>query len=214
MKLDLHIHSKYSHDSFSDPAKILKAAKKRGLDAVAITDHNSFGAYEQLRKLPDPGVLVIPGMEIKTEKGDVIGLFLSAGVESRRFEDTLREIRGQGGIVVLPHPYRRKCDPRELIGRCDLVEVLNSRTRAGENEAALKLCESQGMKAVTGSDAHTYYEIGRSMTEINGYFTDTGELKDALLHKDRICSGKTLPFYVAHGVSFLSSQAKRMWGIT
>jgi predicted metal-dependent phosphoesterase TrpH len=75
MKLDLHIHSKYSYDSFSEPSKIVKMAKRRGLDVISITDHDNMKVYEKLPHKLD--IIVVRGMEKKTDMGDVTGLFLN-----------------------------------------------------------------------------------------------------------------------------------------
>ena len=211
MRLDLHIHSKYSYDSFSDPSKIVKAAQKKGLDVISITDHDNMEVYENFPR-GRGDVVVIPGMEIKTEMGDVIGLFLDEEVRSRSFFDVVCEIRDQDGIVVLPHPFRRKCDPDGLIGSVDLVEVINARSRNMENVDAWKLCERFDKTPITGSDAHTYFEIGRAVTEIEGYSDDLDELRKILLNSERNCCGKETPFYISHGYSFITSRIKRLKG--
>ncbi len=83
MKMDLHIHSKYSYDSFTSPLKILKTAKKKGLDAISITDHDAMKIdYKQFR---NADVIIIPGMEIKTDMGDIIGLFLTEKIQINDF---------------------------------------------------------------------------------------------------------------------------------
>lgn len=211
MRLDLHIHSKYSYDSFSDPFKIVKVAKRKGLDVISITDHNNMEVYENFPRGSGSGVAVIPGMEIKTDVGDVTGLFLDEEVRSRSFFDVVDEIRDQDGIVVLPHPLRRKCNPNDLIESVDLVEVINARSRNLENVDAWKLCERFGKTQITGSDAHAYFEIGRAVTEIDGYSDDPDELKNILLTAERNCYGKETPFYISHGYSFIASRIKRWW---
>ena len=75
MKLDLHIHSKYSYDSFSEPSKIVKMAKRKGLDVISITDHDNMNAYKKFQDKLD--ITVVRGMEIKTDMGDITGLFLN-----------------------------------------------------------------------------------------------------------------------------------------
>lgn len=211
MKLDLHIHSKYSYDSFSDPSKIVKVAERKGLDVISITDHDNMRVYEDFPRGHGSGVTVIQGMEIKTDAGDVIGLFLNEEVRSRSFVEVVGEIRDRGGVVVLPHPFRRKCDPNGLIEFVDLVEVINARSKNVENVDASRLCERFGKMPVTGSDAHTYFEIGRAVTEIDGYSDDPDEIKKILLGSERRCYGKETPFYISHGCSFISSRIKR-WG--
>jgi predicted metal-dependent phosphoesterase TrpH len=207
MKLDLHIHSKYSYDSFSEPSKIVKMAKRKGLDVISITDHDNMKVYEKPPHKLD--IIVVRGMEIKTDMGDVTGLFLNWEIKTRSFFDVVDEIRGQDGIVVLPHPFRRKCEPTELVEYVDLVEVINARSRNLENINAQELCNKFDKRPITGSDAHTYFEIGRVVTEIDGHSNDLGELKKILLNSKRKCYGKETPFYISHGYSFIVSRIKR-----
>ncbi|MFA6654058.1 MAG: PHP-associated domain-containing protein, partial [Candidatus Delongbacteria bacterium] len=189
MRLDTHIHSKYSHDSLSDPVRILKVARKRRLDAISITDHGTMQAYSSGFHSSDP--LVIPGMEAKTNRGDIIGLFLNEPLKGADFFEICDQIRNQEGIVVLPHPYRRSCDPVELVSHVDLIEVLNSRSRKQENARALALSHRFDASPITGSDAHTYFEIGRAVTEVDGIYGDLDELRRVLLRADKQCFGST-----------------------
>lgn len=203
----MHIHSKYSYDSFSEPLKIVKVAKRKGLDVISITDHDNMKVYEKLPHKLD--ITVIRGMEIKTDMGDVTGLFLNEEVNTRFFFDVVDEIRGQDGVIVLPHPFRRNCEPTELVEYVDLVEVINARSRSLENVEARELCEKFSKRPITGSDAHTYFEIGRTVTETEGYSDDLEEIKKILLNNKRKCYGKETPFYISHGYSFIVSRIKR-----
>jgi predicted metal-dependent phosphoesterase TrpH len=208
MKMDLHIHSKYSYDSFTSPLKILKTAKKKGLDAISITDHDAMKIdYKQFR---NADVIIIPGMEIKTDMGDIIGLFLTEKIQNNDFLSVIDEIRNQEGVVVLPHPYRRDCDPASLISYVDLVEVLNARSRDCENKCALKLSEKFSKKIVSGSDAHNFMEIGNVITEIPGYYENTEDLRKCILTSERKCYGNSPSYYISHGYSFIIGKMKRV----
>ncbi|ODS40249.1 MAG: hypothetical protein A7315_09170 [Candidatus Altiarchaeales archaeon WOR_SM1_79] len=168
MIFDLHIHSKYSFDSILEPKKIIKVAKKRGLDGVAITDHNTIkGGLEAKKINGDPNFLVIVGSEISTEIGDIIGLFLNEEIKSRNSMEVIKEIKEQGGLVVLPHPYRGHKLNEELIEKIDAIEVFNARSSKIENEKSAKLAERYGKPAVAGSDAHFSSEIGSGKTIIS-----------------------------------------------
>jgi hypothetical protein len=210
MRLDTHIHSKYSYDSLSDPVRILNVARRRGLDAISITDHGSMQAYSSPLRSSD--LLIIPGMEVKTNRGDVIGLFLNEPLEGADFFGICEQIRDQQGIVVLPHPYHRPCNPEELVGHIDLLEVLNSRSREEENMRAQALSYKSGIGPITGSDAHTYFEIGRAVTEIDGFYSDLDELRRALLRADKQCSGSCSPYFISRGCSFGAGMLKKFTG--
>ncbi|MBP2133114.1 putative metal-dependent phosphoesterase TrpH [Methanomicrobium sp. W14] len=208
MIMDLHIHSKYSYDSLSNPSQIIKKATKKGLDVISITDHDTMKAYDHIEK--KFGISVIPGMEVKTNKGDIIGLFLSDEIYSRSFMDVIDDIRDQGGIIVLPHPFRRNCDPEELIEHVDLVEVLNSRSTRSENDLASKLCESYSKREISGSDAHTFCEIGRSFTKFEGYSNNLDDLRNILLKSPRFCTGNCSSYYLSHCYSFAIGRLKKL----
>jgi predicted metal-dependent phosphoesterase TrpH len=207
MKIDLHIHSKFSYDSLSDPLKILKIAKKKGLNAISITDHDTMAAYDKSLHLD--GILLVPGMEITTDFGDIIGIFLSNEIKSRYFFDVIEEIRNQGGLAVLPHPFRRGKNPEDLCQLVDLIEVINARSNDFENKMAQECCERYGKKKLTGSDAHTYFEIGSTITNLEGAIQDLDHLKEAVILANRKCYGKITPFYLSHGCSFVTSRIKK-----
>ena len=157
---DCHIHSNYSHDSLMRPGRILKRAKKAGLTGVAITDHDTIRGSLEARKLEKGiGVTVIPGAEILTDSGDIIGLLVNEEIRSRRWDDVIDEIREQGGVSVLPHPTGRT-NVFELAKAVDLIEVWNARSTVEQNERALQLAGGLQKPGMYGSDAHTYAEIG------------------------------------------------------
>ena len=168
MVLDLHIHSKYSFDSFLSANKIIKVAKKKGLNGIAITDHNTIkGALEASKINKDKNFVVIIGSEIATDKGDIIGLFLEKEIETTNFDYAVSEIHRQGGITVLPHPYKgHKLDEINMES-IDIVEVANSRISGILNEKARRLAQKNKIPGIAGSDAHFCAEIGNNTTIIN-----------------------------------------------
>ncbi|ABD40150.1 PHP-like protein [Methanospirillum hungatei JF-1] len=161
MIADLHIHSKYSFDSFLSPKNIIKEAKKHKIDVIAITDHNTIrGGLETLRINLDSKISVIVGSEIHTEIGDIIGLYLNEEIKSRLSLDVIDEIKSQGGIVVLPHPFRGHNLNEKLINQCDAIEIFNSRSSEIENQLSLELAKQFNKPFTAGSDAHLACEIG------------------------------------------------------
>ncbi len=213
MDLDLHIHSKYSYDSFASLHSILKTAHKRGIEVVSITDHNTMAAYarsELKKEARRYGITVIPGMEIHTDRGDLIGLFLEEEIASRSFQEAAREIRFQNGILLLPHPYRRRGDPAALVADVDLVEVINGRSRMEGNSRAEALCAAAGKQPVTGSDAHACFEIGRVVTRIDADGSDPEDIRRALLSSRRRCIGSPRQYYLSHGMSRCIARVKQL----
>ncbi|MCD6599818.1 MAG: PHP domain-containing protein [Dehalococcoidia bacterium] len=181
MILDLHVHSKYSFDSVSSLQRIITAAQRRGLNGIAITDHNTIRGGIEARKINSaPDFLVIVGAEIATEAGDLIGLFLKEEIQERYSDGVIDEIHQQGGIVVLPHPYKGHELKDELLRKVDLIEGFNARVNEEYNEKAVKLAHEWNKPIVAGSDAHFVAEIGLARTIVN---IPAGEnIKPALLN--------------------------------
>ncbi len=182
MIVDLHIHSKYSGDSVIEPITILKAAKKKRLNGIAVTDHLTIkGGIEALRLNEDPDFLVIVGSEIETNnKADIIGLFLTEDIRSRRAIEVIQEIRAQGGVALWAHPFRagKNLLRPDLISCMDLIEGFNSRTSESRNKLAQELACQYKKPLVGASDAHYTSEIGSGRTLVHA--ADVSAVKDAL----------------------------------
>lgn len=180
-KYDLHVHSYYSRCSRNRPEDILKAAKRAGLNGIAITDHHTLKAYPILKRLnKDKDFEIIPGEEITTQYGDVLGLYLHKEIRSREFFKVIKEIHDQGGIVIIPHPYRAV--PWQRLGypldrlkdEIDALETFNSRTVFGKNGTAKREAVRLKIPQVGSSDAHMILDIGM------GYTLFRGDLRKAL----------------------------------
>jgi predicted metal-dependent phosphoesterase TrpH len=185
LQLDLHIHSRHSWDSLLDPKKILKIAEKRGLNIIAITDHNTInGALDALKEKQklESQIEVIVGAEIQTNAGDIVGLFLNEEITSREIGDVIDEIHDQGGVVLLPHPLKGHKMPiiKTVLKDIDLVELLNSRTR--QNMEDNLLIKGFGKRLVSCSDAHVGQEIGlcRTLAKFSSSFDEIANGKDFL----------------------------------
>lgn len=190
MLFDLHIHSEYSYDSISKIDDILKVARKRGLSGIAITDHEEFrGSLEACAKAKRWDLLVIPGMEIETEYGDIIGLFLQQKIMSKTFMNVVSEIKEQGGLVVLPHPFKRTRNIANVVlHNIDLVEAFNARGESiGNNHCnrrAYDLAVKMNLPMTAGSDAHFLFEIGRGCISIEKG-SSIEQVRKKLLDKDK-----------------------------
>lgn len=185
MRLDLHLHTLGSRDCLSDPEAVLEAARARGVERIAITDHDRMGvALEMAARHPDR---IIPGEEVKTAEGvDVIGLYLREEIpRGTPARETCRRIREQGGIVYLPHPYapgKGSGDlAQELAALSHVVEVFNGRIhRQALNRRAERLAQRLDRLPGVGSDAHTVGEVARSWVEVTRHPNEPGALLDAL----------------------------------
>ena len=203
MKFDLHIHSKYSSDSLLRPDTIIKIAKKKGLNGVAITDHNTIkGGVEASNVNKDDDFVVIVGSETKTEYGDVLGLFLTDEIRSRVFADVVDEIRDQGGLTVLAHPFRKGIVfPRDLLGHVDLIEGFNARSPKNLNQKAIELARDCRMSVTAGSDAHLGFEIGGGRAVTRTRTPEGDGVRCALKSGETQIEGKEPSYYLVHGLS-------------
>lgn len=203
MRFDLHIHSKYSPDSFLQPEKIIKVAKKKGLDGVALTDHNTLkGGLEALKINKDTDFEIIVGSEIKTEYGDVLGLFLNEEIEDHSFDNVIDEIRSQGGISVLAHPYRQYNTPEEIVDKVDLVEGFNARSKLLQNVKSLKLADTFNKFMTAGSDTHVYFEVGKGTVSVDE------NIEKSLKKGSTKIEGKESNYYLVHSLSVLTEKIK------
>ena len=165
MIIDFHTHTYHSYDSLMDPVKILKIASERGLTGIVINDHNTIkGGLECLKINKNSALQVIVGAEVATDVGDVTGIFLKEEIQSRKFSDVVTEIRKQGGLTILNHPFvGHKLDEINFEG-IDLIEGFNSRVDHQRNLLAVELANKYNKPVIAGSDAHLYAEIGRCRT--------------------------------------------------
>ncbi len=203
MIYDLHIHSKYSPDSLLKPERIIKVAKNKGLNGIAITDHNTLkGGLAASKINKDPDFEIIVGSEIRTEYGDILGFFLNEEIEGRIFENVIDEIKSQGGISVLAHPYRHYNTPEEIITNVNLVEGFNARSKSVCNIKSLTLANKFNKALTAGSDAHLYFEIG-----MGSIITEENIEKSLKNGKTKI-KGKESNYYLVHGLSVLIEKMK------
>jgi predicted metal-dependent phosphoesterase TrpH len=167
--IDLHCHTSASFDCLADPRSVVKAAAKRGLTHIAITDHDRIEGALRARDAAPDGLTVIVGEEIKTSEGDLIALFLESAVAPHRpARETIEEVRAQGGLVGIPHPFDRfrgsmLKNPRleAMATMVDWVEAHNARVVGGSgNERAGAFALEMGLPGVAVSDAHSVIEVG------------------------------------------------------
>lgn len=196
VRLDLHVHSRYSFDSLIESDGLRRICEERGLAGVAITDHDSLqGGLVFAAELPD--LVIVPGEEVRSEEGEIIGLFLREEVPpGLPALETMRLIREQGGLVVIPHPFdyvklRRLSARRlrELAREIDAIEAVNGKPRYwGANGAAGRFARENGLAVTAGSDAHKLEHVGLVYTEMEEFSDAAGfmaSLRDADVHGKR-----------------------------
>jgi hypothetical protein len=214
--VDLHMHTDHSHDCATPVEVLLATARERGLGAIAVTDHNeisgAIAAREHAREA-DIGVRVIVGEEVKTaEEGEVIGLFVEELIpRGMTLQETVAEIRRQGGVVYVPHPFDRlHAVPDyehllQIVGEIDALEVFNPRVAIGAfNDEAARFAAKYRIVAAAGSDSHVAQGLGsvrNRMRDFDGPAEFLQSLRDA-----EILTRPTSLLYV-QALKFLQTRA-------
>ena len=168
LKMDSHIHSEYSPDSNSKINDILKTARSRNLDIIAISDHNTVdGTAEVLRKTRNTDILAIPSIEISSTHGHILGFGCEENIpRDLSPQDTIDRIHDLGGLAIIPHPYcfyrhglLCKSDYKDL--KIDAIEIKNARFIVGYcNSKAKKLSRKEKIPQLGASDAHYWKFVG------------------------------------------------------
>lgn len=198
VRVDLHNHTHYSPDSILTPKQFVREVRRRGLDVVAITDHNTIRGALEVRELAEFPVII--GEEVRSKDGEILGLFLSEGVpKGLSARDTIARIGDQGGIVGVPHPFDsfrsalRKESMLTYIDRIDFIEGLNARmVFAAHNEKARDFAAERGLPVSAGSDAHSPWEVGRVWAEMPSFEGATDFV--AALRQGRLVGRLSTPF--------------------
>jgi len=194
-KADLHSHTKYSGmtkvvvislpDSVTEPVELARAAERRGLDVLCVTDHNSIKGAVKVKQ-EARSVEVVMGEEVGAVEGEVIGLFISEMIpKGLSAGETIDRIHSLGGLAIAPHPFSAHCSS---LGKMvfdlplDGIEVFNAAHRDRySNQIAQKLCEGSKKALTGGSDAHGPAMVGDAYTTFDG---STGEdLRKAILQR-------------------------------
>ncbi|MGF7117802.1 PHP domain-containing protein [Methanobacterium oryzae] len=190
MKYDFHIHSKYSSDGFLDPKKIVKIAIKRGLNGIAVTDHDTIKGGLKTKEYETEDFKVIIGSEVSTTKGEIIGLFLEQEIKSVEYYEVVDEIKAQNGIVVVPHPFDNWRNSASLTKEdyklVNNIEIFNSRCVEDKyNQKASLFAKNNNLSVIGGSDAHFANEIGNA-----GIIIETNDPRNAILKNNLKVFGK------------------------
>lgn len=183
---DLHCHTYRSKDCLMQPERLVAVARQRGLDRLAITDHNRIeGALEAHALDPDR---IIVGEEIFTNKGELLGYYMSELVPARLEPmEAIERLRAQGAVISVSHPLDpmrggawEEADLREILPYVDAIEVFNARSLTqAANDRALALAREAGLPGTAGSDSHAYLEVGRTRLRLP-HFHDAAGLRAAL----------------------------------
>ena len=199
IKLDLHIHSKYSEDGIGSPKELIKSLKKRGLQGMAITDHNNIqGSIESLKIAPKD-FIVIPGIEISTSDGHILALNIKKKIPRKlSIEETVDIIIDEGGIPIIPHLLRnmsgiKKTKLKVLQKKIQAIEVFNSCSQPKTNLKIAKIAKELNLGGTGGSDTHDPIYAGFGYTTIDTTDFRVDSILSEIMKKKTWGEGITIP---------------------
>lgn len=200
LKLDLHIHSQYSEDATGTPKELIRFLKKKGINGMSITDHNTVkGSLEALKICPKD-FIVIPGSEISATEGHVIGLNIKEKIAPKQsVEITIEKIIDQGGIPIIPHVYRNMSGIKTRIlysisNSIKVIEVFNSCSQPKTNLKMAKIAKKNNLGGTGGSDTHEPKYAGFGYTVVNSNDLSLDSIISEINNKNTWGEGISLPF--------------------
>jgi predicted metal-dependent phosphoesterase TrpH len=204
IEVDLHMHTDHSGDCATPVDVLINTARDRNLGAIAITDHNEVSGALEARKLAEElgDIKVIVAEEVKTaEQGEVIGLFLEEKIpKGLTMAETIAEIRRQGGLVYVPHPFDRFHSVPDyehlldMVEEIDLLEVFNPRVALTSfNEEAVRFARKYRIVPAAGSDSHVAQGLGSVRQRIHD-FDGPAEFLEAMRDADITRKHKNLVY--------------------
>jgi len=173
LKLDLHLHSKYSDDGMGSPSDIIKLIKKKGLNGVAITDHNTIEGSLKALKIAPKNFIVVPGLEISTADGHILGLNIRENIsKSLTVEETVEKIIDLGGIAIVPHLFRNMSgikneNLKKIHKKIPAIEVYNSCSLPKTNIKTARIAKKYDLGGTGGSDSHDLLYAGYAYTIVD-----------------------------------------------
>lgn len=211
--LEFHCHTHASKDSLTRPEDLIRVARKKGLDRLVVTDHNSIAGAVAAQKL-DPELIIV-GEEIMTTRGEILAAFVQEEIPAGLTPmETIRRLKEQGAFISVSHPYDthrkggwKEADLLEIVPYVDAIEVFNSRCMDPRfNHKAKAFAEKHNISGTVGSDAHGAFEVGTSVLLLD-QFTGPEEMRKVI--KQARVKTKLSPWWV-HLVSRYASMKKKM----
>ena len=198
LKLDLHIHSQYSEDATGSPKDIIKILKKKGLQGMAITDHNTIkGALKSLQIKPKE-FTIIPGVEISTKDGHMLALNVTENIKRHlSVEETVEKIIDAGGIPIVPHLFRnmsgiKKEKLRNIHTKLSAIEVFNGCSLPQTNLKTAKIAKDFSLGGTGGSDSHDPRYAGYAYTTVDTTDMNVDSILSEIIKKNTWGEGTTM----------------------
>ncbi|WP_265111536.1 PHP domain-containing protein [Halosolutus halophilus] len=206
LSVELHTHSSLSYDGRDPVELILEQAEAVGLDAIAVTDHDEIDAsLDAVERAPEYGLVAIPGIEISSKAGHILGLGVEEAVPpGLSYELTIEAIHEQGGLAVIPHPFQESRHgvmariTREQLALGDAIEIYNSRLLTGRaNRQAERFARSYDLPMTAGSDAHISEMVGQAVTRVDADERSADAILDAIREGRTSVEGKRTPWHIS-----------------
>jgi predicted metal-dependent phosphoesterase TrpH len=183
LRIEFHCHTRASKDSLTRPADLIAAARRKGIDRLIVTDHNSIAGAREAQAI-DPQLIIV-GEEIMTTRGEILAAFVQEEIPAGLSpNETIRRLKEQGAFISVSHPFDRlreggwqENDLLEILPLVDAIEVYNSRcTLPSFNRRVREFAEKYNIAGTVGSDAHAAFEVGRSLMLLD-QFTGADEMR-------------------------------------
>lgn len=196
LKIDLHVHTCYSEDASTTLKEVIYYAEKKGLNGVAITDHNTVKGALKLAE--ESHLIVIPGVEVETRQGHILALNITTPVPPNfGMTETVQRIHENGGTAIIAHPYaafKASLKRKEILNsKMDGVEVFNATSFPFFIATYLgkRLAEKLNLPKTGGSDAHMGFEIGEAYTLVEAD-SNTDDIMEAIRKGAVVPQGKPI----------------------
>ncbi|MBI5933432.1 MAG: PHP domain-containing protein [Chloroflexi bacterium] len=186
ISIEFHCHTSASKDSLTRPADLVRAACKKGIDRVVVTDHNSIAGALEAHRLDSERIIV--GEEIMTTRGEILAAYVTEQIPAGLSpQETIRRLRGQGAFISVSHPFDRLRkggwdlpDLMEILPLVDAIETFNSRCMLRRfNVEAQEFARRNRVRSTVGSDAHAAFELGRALLWVEP-FQGPDELREVV----------------------------------
>jgi len=197
---DFHTHTSASKDSLTTPADLIRTARRRGLDRVVVTDHNTLAGAISAHAL-DPELVII-GEEIMTSRGEILAAFVTTEIPPGLSpQETIQRLRDQGAFISISHPFDvwrsgawKLEDLLEIAPLVDAIEIFNARCKTpAANQQAADFAHQHDLPGTSGSDAHAAFELGAARLLLP-QFSGPDELLEVI--REGKVQGRLSPFWV------------------
>lgn len=199
LKLDLHLHSCYSNDATGSLEDLIKSLKKRGLQGMALTDHNSVKGCVKIQKIQSKDFLVIPSIEISTADGHLLALNVTETIErGLSVEETVEQIIDEGGEPIVPHLFRllsgiKKEKLIKIKSKVSAIEVFNGCSVPNTNLKSAKVAHMFNLGGTGGSDSHDPLYAGYGYTIVDSTDLRVDTILSEIKKKKTWGEGQTMP---------------------